>query len=97
MTDSNKPIAVARLGAGYIPDYHYVALRLLPNVEVRAICDLNQRLAEQYAQRKEIPNIYSDLGEMLSKLDFCPFELLTSVRELGNRIVYGEMAVKYTR
>jgi predicted dehydrogenase len=47
MTDSNKPIAVALLGAEYISDYHYAALRSLPNVEVRAICDLNQRLAEQ--------------------------------------------------
>jgi hypothetical protein len=27
-----------------------------------------------------------------SELDFCPFEPLTKMRGLGNRIFYGEMA-----
>lgn len=74
MTVSNGtrgPIAVALLGAGYISDYHYAALKRLPNVEIRAICDLNRRLAQQYANAKGIPHVYGDLGEMLSteKLD----------------------------
>jgi hypothetical protein len=37
------------------------------------------------------------VGCIPHKLDFCRFEPLTSVRGLGNRIFYGEMAVKYTR
>ena len=77
MTNSNKPIAVALVGAGYIADYHYAALRPLPNVEVRAICDLNQRLAEQYAQGKGIPNIYGDLGKRLSKEKLDTVHVLT--------------------
>ena len=63
---NSNPIAVALLGAGYISDYHLSALRLLPNVEVRAICDLNRPLAQQFAQSKSIPNVYANLGEMLS-------------------------------
>ncbi|MBD1939487.1 NAD-dependent epimerase/dehydratase family protein [Microcoleus sp. FACHB-68] len=68
---NNNPVAVALLGAGYISDYHLNALRQLPNVDVRAICDLNRGLAERFAAAKGVPNVYSDLGEMLSteKLD----------------------------
>jgi hypothetical protein len=28
----------------------------------------------------------------MTKLDFCPFVLLTAVKELGKRAFYGEMA-----
>lgn len=68
---NNNPVAVALLGAGYISDYHLNALRQLPNVDVRAICDLNRGLAERFAVAKGVPKVYSDLGAMLSseKLD----------------------------
>ena len=63
----NHPIRVALLGAGYISDYHYKALRALPQVDVRAVCDLNQRLVERFASANGIPAAYSNLGEMLAK------------------------------
>lgn len=80
MTDSNaqsKPVAVALLGAGYIADFHLQALRLLPNVEVKAICDLNRTLASQFASSKGIPNVYADLGEMLSREQLDVVHILT--------------------
>src|SRR4028118_1446182 len=69
MAASNRrsdPVAVALLGAGYIADFHFSALRLLPHVEVRAICDMNRGRAEQFAKAKGIPSAYADLGKMLS-------------------------------
>lgn len=57
--------SVAILGAGYIADYHVKALRRVSGVEVRAICDLNQSLAQQFADRHGIPAVYGDLGQML--------------------------------
>lgn len=63
----DRPVAVALLGAGYISDFHYNALRVAPNVEVKAICDLNLRLAEQFAQANGIPAVYGNLDEMLAK------------------------------
>ncbi|MDY7020139.1 MAG: Gfo/Idh/MocA family oxidoreductase, partial [Cyanobacteriota bacterium] len=80
MTDRNKQnnrVAVALLGAGYISEYHYGALRLLPQVEVRAVCDLNQRLAQQFAEAHGIPGVYSDLGEMLAKENLDVVHILT--------------------
>jgi nucleoside-diphosphate-sugar epimerase/predicted dehydrogenase len=57
---------VAILGAGYIADFHVAALRRLPSVNVRAVCDLNLGLAQQLADRQGIPQVYSDLGQMLA-------------------------------
>jgi nucleoside-diphosphate-sugar epimerase/predicted dehydrogenase len=74
---NQKPIAVGLLGAGYISDYHFSALRLLPNIEVRAICDLNRNLAQQFAQSKGIPSVYGDLGEMLSREKLDAVHILT--------------------
>ncbi len=64
---SSNPVNVALLGTGYIADFHHAALRLLPNVKVQAVCDLNRTLAQQFASAKGIPNVYFDLGEMLAK------------------------------
>jgi len=62
---------VAILGTGYIADYHFEALNLIPDVKVQAVCDLNYRLAEQFSQARGIPKIYTDLAQMLKeeKLD----------------------------
>lgn len=68
---------VAILGAGYIADYHVKALRRIPGVEVRAICDLNQGLAQQLADRHGIPQIYHDLGAMLAAENLDAVHVLT--------------------
>jgi nucleoside-diphosphate-sugar epimerase/predicted dehydrogenase len=70
-------VQVALLGAGYISDFHVSALRLLPHVEVRAICDLNQGLAQQFAEKNGIPTVYGDLGEMLAKEQLDVVHVLT--------------------
>jgi nucleoside-diphosphate-sugar epimerase/predicted dehydrogenase len=77
MATSNPSLSVAILGAGYIADYHIAALRRIPNLEVRAVCDLNQTLAEQLAQSKGIPKVYSNLEEMLSREQLDAVHVLT--------------------
>ncbi|NEQ26562.1 MAG: Gfo/Idh/MocA family oxidoreductase, partial [Microcoleus sp. SIO2G3] len=72
-----QSINVALLGAGYISDFHYEALKRLPDVQVRAICDLNRSLAQQFAEAKGIPNVYFDLGEMLEKESLDVVHVLT--------------------
>ncbi|MDM9382269.1 NAD-dependent epimerase/dehydratase family protein [Chlorogloeopsis sp. ULAP01] len=72
-----NPVTVGILGAGYISDYHFRALRLLPHLEVRAVCDLNSRLAQQFAQAKGIQNVYSDFDKMLSSEQLDVVHILT--------------------
>ncbi len=77
MADVHKKTTVALLGAGYIVDFHFNALRLLPNVEVKAICDLKRQQAENFAQLKGVPNVYTDLGEMLANEQLDVVHVLT--------------------
>jgi nucleoside-diphosphate-sugar epimerase len=68
---------VAILGAGYISDYHLTALRRLPNVQVRAICDVNRALAQQFADAKGIPLVYDNLDTMLATEQLDAVHVLT--------------------
>ncbi len=75
--NSNDKTTVALLGAGYISDFHYQALQVLPQVEIRAICDLNKGLAERFAAARGIPKVYGNLGEMLATENLDVVHVLT--------------------
>ncbi len=69
---------VGIVGTGYIADFHYKALRLLaPAVELVAVCDLNLALAEEFAQSRNIPNVYNDMAKMLSSESLDVLHILT--------------------
>lgn len=53
-----EKIKVAVVGTGFIGPAHIEALRRLPNVEVVALCEFTQELAEQKAQQMGIPRAY---------------------------------------
>ncbi len=76
-TNPNRQTTVAILGAGYISDYHYGALRVLPNVDIRAVCDLNLGLAERFAAANGIPQVYGNLEEMLTTENLDVVHVLT--------------------
>lgn len=50
----NKKLKVGLLGAGFIVDSHAKALKVLPNVEITAICDREISRAEDTAKREGI-------------------------------------------
>ncbi len=55
----------ALVGAGYIADLHAEALAGHSDAELIAVCDLNGRRAESFAQRHGISTAYDSLEEML--------------------------------
>jgi len=57
------------VGCGFVAQKRHIPsfLRLRENVSLCAICDLNQELARSVAHRFGVPNVYSNLSEMLSK------------------------------
>ncbi len=59
------------VGAGYICEYHVMALRAVPGVTLAAICDLDRAKAAAIAERFAIPGVYTSLKEMAAaeKLD----------------------------
>jgi predicted homoserine dehydrogenase-like protein len=63
---------VALLGAGYIADWHALALQSVEGVELVAVCDYSiQAKAQALARKFGIPRVYASLEAMLAaeKLD----------------------------
>lgn len=57
---------VALLGAGYIADWHALALSSVEGVELAAVCDRVQARAEALARKFGVPRVYGSLEEMLA-------------------------------
>ena len=65
-----KKLKVGLLGAGFIIDAHAKALKVLPNIEIAAVCDRALERAEVAANAYGISHVFVDLAEMLKlKLD----------------------------
>ncbi|MHC4117135.1 MAG: Gfo/Idh/MocA family protein [Planctomycetota bacterium] len=61
-----NPVGIALVGSGYIAHYHARGLRKLPGVELRALCSLDGKAAEQFAEEygiKEVTDRIDDLTE----------------------------------
>ena len=66
----NKNLKVGLLGAGFIVDAHAKALKVLPNIEITAVCDRAIERAQDTAKAYGIAHVFADLTEMLKlKLD----------------------------
>lgn len=61
---SGRPTRVALVGTGYIADTHLEALRLVPEVEVVALCDVALARAESAARRHGIAAAVATPGEL---------------------------------
>jgi predicted dehydrogenase len=87
-------VRVGVAGAGYIANLsHLPFLSRHKDIDLDAICDLNQDQARRTAQRFHIPRVYSNLKDMLSKeklqlVDIClppelHFQAITETLEHG--------------
>lgn len=74
---NNQKRSVALLGAGYISDYHALAVQKLPELQLKAICDLNQGRAERVARLVGGPPVYTDLATMLARESIDAVHVLT--------------------
>ena len=83
-----EKIKVAVVGTGFIGPAHIEALRRLPNVEVAALCEFSQELAEQKAQQLGIPRAYV-FEELLKQEDIACIHICTP-NFLLIRIVTGK-------
>lgn len=65
---SSDPVRVALLGTGVIAGPHITALKTLNDVEVAAVCDLEETKARTFAQQNGIPLVFEDLDTMLERV-----------------------------
>jgi nucleoside-diphosphate-sugar epimerase/predicted dehydrogenase len=73
-------IRTVLVGCGRISDVHIEVLKGLPNVEVVALCDLNENVARDQATRHSIPGIYTDMETMMTDAQPNVVHLLTPPR-----------------
>ncbi|WP_194775854.1 Gfo/Idh/MocA family protein [Pararhodonellum marinum] len=99
-----KKINVAIVGTGFIGPAHLEALRRLPYLEVTALCEVSQELAEAKAEILGIPHAYT-FEEMLKQKDIDVVHICTpnflhyaqskAVLEAGKHVVCEKpLAVK---
>ena len=74
---SNDKQRVGLVGAGYISNYHLMALRALPGTEVAAICDLVRSRAERWAKTHGIEGVYDSIPTMLERENLDAVHVLT--------------------
>jgi 2-alkyl-3-oxoalkanoate reductase len=83
---------VAFVGCGRISAYHLAALKDIPDVEVVAVCDLDERVAREFATRHGIRGCYSDLETMLGELRPDVVHILTPPR---SHLAVARIAMKH--
>lgn len=64
------------VGAGYISDFHVQAISRLDQVELVAICDMNQLAAQRLAGSANVA-VFADIDEMLSSCELDVVHVLT--------------------
>lgn len=87
-----KIFRTAIVGCGRISNIHIAALRALPDVEIVAVCDLDESLARQQALRYDIKNVFTDVERMLSEMRPDVVHLLTPPR---THLALTEVSAKY--
>jgi predicted dehydrogenase len=60
-------IRVGIVGCGKIADEHADAIRYVPDVEICGVCDTEELMARQLAERYQVQQYFSDAAEMLAK------------------------------
>jgi predicted dehydrogenase/nucleoside-diphosphate-sugar epimerase len=87
-----KTIRTAVVGCGRISDVHIETLKGLPEVELVALCDVNEKAARDQATRYEVPGVYTHMDEMMRDAQPHVVHLLTPPRT--HRLL-AEIASKY--
>ena len=79
-TYTMSTIRTALVGCGRISDVHIEVLKGLPNVDVVALCDLNENVARDQANATIFHGIYTDMDKMMSEVQPNVVHLLTPPR-----------------
>jgi predicted dehydrogenase/nucleoside-diphosphate-sugar epimerase len=61
----SRPIRVGIAGTGFISEFHANAIGAIQGIELVSVCDPNLRLAEPFAARQRISEVFNSLDSML--------------------------------
>jgi 2-alkyl-3-oxoalkanoate reductase len=83
---------VVLVGCGRISAYHMAALKAIPDVEIVAVCDLDDRVARDTASHHGIRGCYTDMEAMMRDLRPDVVHLLTPP---ASHLTLARIAAKY--
>ncbi len=72
-------IKIAGVGAGYFSQYHYESWNRLDDVNLIAICDINQDRAAKTAKKFNIPKVFNNFDLMLRETNPDLVDIITPV------------------
>src|SRR4051812_35845722 len=85
-------LRVALVGCGRISAYHVAALTAIPDVEIVAVCDLDEKAARETATRYGIRGCYTDAETMFREARPDAVHLLTPP---GSHLALAGLAARY--
>jgi predicted dehydrogenase len=62
-------IGVALIGSGYIAHYHARGLAELPDVKVPALCSIDGKAGEEFADKYGIEEVIDQISSLLGRKD----------------------------
>jgi len=72
----HRKIKFALIGCGAISRKHLISISRIPDAELTAVCDLDEKLAKKVGEEYKVP-YYSDFHKMAEKEDIDVFSILT--------------------
>jgi predicted dehydrogenase len=63
-----NPLRIAIVGCGKIADQHVQAIQRIPDCKVVAVCDREELMASQLAERFRISGVFADISKMLQSI-----------------------------
>jgi len=69
LMSNNERVRVGVIGVGQIGKRHVETYAAMPNVEIVAIADVNQAEASRVAAQHNVPNIYTNVADLLARDD----------------------------
>jgi predicted dehydrogenase len=91
MTDIKK-FRTAIVGCGRISAIHIAALKAIDDVEIVAVCDLDEKLAHTRAAQNGIPNVFTDMETMMKGVRPDAVHILTPPR---SHLGLAKIATRY--
>jgi predicted dehydrogenase len=62
-----EPMRVGIIGCGYASKKHIVPLRMVPGVDIVAVCDISEDQAKKVARRYRINSVYQDCSRLIAE------------------------------
>ncbi|MBS7618859.1 Gfo/Idh/MocA family oxidoreductase [Candidatus Bathyarchaeota archaeon] len=92
---SPKKISVGLVGCGVVAHRHAQALKKIRQAEIKAVADIDERRARQFATEYNVASYYNSLSAMLENEDIMAVSILTNPQSHAELVIEAMNAGKH--